>query len=43
VDENGKYVKHASDSAVFKNHIESYEFSETTKENFKKVLQHLDD
>ena len=43
VDEKGKYVKHASDSAVFKNHIESYEFSETTKENFKKVLQHLDD
>lgn len=43
VDENGKYVKHASDSAVIKNHIESYEFSETTKENFKKVLQHLDD
>ena len=42
-DENGKYVKHASDSAVIKNHIESYEFSETTKENFKKVLQHLDD
>jgi energy-coupling factor transporter ATP-binding protein EcfA2 len=43
VDEKGKYVKHASDSAVIKNHIESYEFSETTKENFKKVLQHLDD
>lgn len=43
VDENGKYVKHASNSAVIKNHIESYEFSETTKENFKKVLQYLDD
>ncbi len=43
VDENGKYVKHPSDSAVIKNHIESYELSETTKENFKKVLQHLDD
>ena len=43
VDENGKFVKHASDSAVIKNHIESYEFSEVTKENFRKVLQHLDD
>lgn len=43
VDESGKFVKHASDSAVIKNHIESYEFSEVTKENFRKVLQHLDD
>lgn len=45
LDENGKFVKHASTSTVFKNQIQknSNSISKTTKDNFEKLFKYLEE
>lgn len=45
LDENGKFVKHASTSAVFKNQIQknSDSISKATKDNFEKLFKYLEE
>ena len=42
IDENGKCIKHASTSSVFKNHVKTNELSKETLSNFDKLFTHLD-
>lgn len=45
LDENGKFVKHASTSTVFKNQIQknSNSISKATKDNFEKLFKYLEE
>lgn len=45
LDENGKFVKHASTSTVFKNQIQknSDSISKATKDNFEKLFKYLEE
>lgn len=45
LDENGKFVKHASTSAVFKNQIQKNNdsISKATKDNFEKLFKYLEE
>ncbi len=43
VDAKGKYIKHASSSALIKTFADNYEFSDQTKANFKKLFERLID
>ncbi|WP_295683863.1 AAA family ATPase [uncultured Fibrobacter sp.] len=45
LDENGKFVKHASTSTVFKNQVQknSNSISKATKDNFEKLFKYLED